>query len=113
MAQSQSSSTEQLFQSMVAITVTKRFEIKTAKTVSFEKQGEISANILVPVFLQFKFKIITAYLTHWTCLVSVFAAVNESTDVFENMSGLAPATSIELECSTERQHIYRGTILRA
>ena len=57
-----------------------------------------------------KLKIMTAFLALWACLVPLFATSNECTDAFESMSGLAPATSVEIECSTERQRVHRGTM---
>jgi len=51
------------------------------------------------------------FLAIWTCLVPLFATANDCADAFERISGLDPGTSVEIECSTERNRIYKGTCL--
>ena len=46
----------------------------------------------------------------WACLVPFFATADECSDAFESMSSLKPGVSVAIECSTERQTTYKGTM---
>ena len=54
--------------------------------------------------------IMTAFLAIWICLVPLFATADNCTDAFERISGLHPGTAVEIECSTERESVYKGTM---
>ena len=54
--------------------------------------------------------IMTVFLAIWICLVPLFATADNCTDAFERISGLHPGTAVEIECSTERESVYKGTM---
>ena len=46
----------------------------------------------------------------WVSLVPFFATADECSDAFESMSSLKPGVSVAIECSSERQITYKGTM---
>lgn len=53
--------------------------------------------------------VMTPFLAIWICLVPLIATAYNCTDAFERISGLHAGTSVEIECSTARERIYKGT----
>ena len=83
---------------------------KTSTCVKISAQLLVDSSGIIALDLHLNLNpIMAGFLAIWTCLVPVFATANDCTDAFERISGLHPGTSVEIECSTERESIYKGT----
>ena len=54
--------------------------------------------------------VLRLFLVIWTCQTPLFAVADDCTDAFKSMGGLVAGISVGIECSTERQTVYKGAI---